>query len=489
MQKLALALLTGSFVLFAADELPKAEVILDHYIEVTGGKAAYEKRHSQISTGTMELVGKGIKGTFASYALAPDKLYFVIDIEGIGKIESGSNGAVAWESSAMQGPHVKQGDELADALLEGAFNARLNWRKLYVKVETAGSETVDGHDCYKVVLTPKEGKPSAEFYDKKSGLILKETATRTTSMGEVSAEVDVGPYKDADGVLEPATVTNKFAGQEIRLSFDKVQTNVEIAANRFDLPPDIHALLKKAAPAAQTQSAASAPPAPGDLGGKLAVYMNGKPFGSETYTLKKSADKVELDGSGSATLGTMKISIDQFKVVTDGAFHPIEADAKAKLGQIPIGTKTLFADGKAKNEITNGQGTQNKEDDAHPDTLVVNANIPLYPWSLLALRVNLSATDPQLFPVYVLGQAEVTATVTAKGSESVEFAGGKKADLSHYQVNAKTPQGQAETLDFWVDGARRLIKISVPTQNVEAYQDGYDPLPAPAKPAEPPSKQ
>ena len=51
----------------AEEDLPKAEVILDKYVEVTGGRAAYEKVQTQITTGTMEFVGKGIKASLTSY--------------------------------------------------------------------------------------------------------------------------------------------------------------------------------------------------------------------------------------------------------------------------------------------------------------------------------------------------------------------------------------------------------------------------------------
>ena len=44
----------------AADDLPKAETILERYIEVTGGRAVYEKTHSEIATGSMEIAGMGI---------------------------------------------------------------------------------------------------------------------------------------------------------------------------------------------------------------------------------------------------------------------------------------------------------------------------------------------------------------------------------------------------------------------------------------------
>jgi hypothetical protein len=49
------ALLLAVALAHAADDLPKAETILDKYVEATGGKAAYEKHHTEISKGTMEI--------------------------------------------------------------------------------------------------------------------------------------------------------------------------------------------------------------------------------------------------------------------------------------------------------------------------------------------------------------------------------------------------------------------------------------------------
>src|SRR6185437_1946969 len=108
---------------WAADEaLPPAETVLDHYIEVTGGKAAYEQRKTEIATGTVEIAGQGLKGTLTRYSEAPDKIYVVMQFAGIGKIESGAADGVAWDTNMMTGPHVKTGDEKAQALQEAAFN-------------------------------------------------------------------------------------------------------------------------------------------------------------------------------------------------------------------------------------------------------------------------------------------------------------------------------------------------------------------------------
>lgn len=238
----AVVLATGARL--AADDLPKADTILDKYIEATGGKAAYEKNHTEISTGTMEVVGKGIKGTMASYRSAPNKSYTEIDITGIGKMREGSDGTVAWSFSAMQGPRLKDGEEKAGALQAARFNAELNWRDVY-KAETTGVEQVDGNDCYKVQLTPKEGLAMTRYYDKKSYLMVKMVITVKNPMGEFAVESLVGDYRKEGAILSPHKVTQKAAGQEISITIDNVKYNAEIPKDKFEPPDEIKAMLKK----------------------------------------------------------------------------------------------------------------------------------------------------------------------------------------------------------------------------------------------------
>ncbi len=236
---------TGAAVLRADDALPKAETIIDRYIEVTGGAAAYQKHKTEIQTGTVEFAAQGLKGTVTRYAAEPDKTYAVIELDGIGKIEQGTVGGVAWGKDAMQGARVKSGAEKAQSIREGTFNAALNWRKMYTKVETRGLETVDGDECYKVMLTPAEGKPETVYYSKKTGLEVKVELTVDSPLGELTAEVLNSDYKTFDGVLMPTKSVQKVAGQEIVITVQSMKTNEEIAADRFDPPADVKALLNK----------------------------------------------------------------------------------------------------------------------------------------------------------------------------------------------------------------------------------------------------
>jgi outer membrane lipoprotein-sorting protein len=241
---LCAAVLLATGARLAADDLPKAETILDKYIEATGGKAAYEKNHTEVSTGTMEFVGKGIKGSITSYRAEPNKSYTELDIAGIGKVREGSDGTTAWSLSALQGPRIKDGDEKAGALQAAKFNAELNWRDSY-KAETTGAEKVDGKDCYKVVLTPSQGSPQTRFYDKESNLLVKMTMTVKNPMGEIPVESTVSDYRKEGSILMPHKITQSAAGQEIAIVIDKVQYNAEIPKDKFEPPDEIKALMKK----------------------------------------------------------------------------------------------------------------------------------------------------------------------------------------------------------------------------------------------------
>jgi hypothetical protein len=237
----------ASFAIGQDEPLPKAEAILDRYVEVTGGKAAYEKRKNEVATGTFEFAAQGLKGALTRYSAEPAEEYLVTDIEGVGKIEQGMHNGVAWDKNPMIGPRIKSGAEKMQAVRESTFNSSIHWRDLYAKVETAGTETIDGDLCYKVVLTPKEGNPETTYYSKKSGLAVKTMMVAVNQMGEVPSEVFASDFKSFSGIMEPTKLTYKAAGQEFTLTILEVKTNQPIPADRFEPPAEIKALLNKAA--------------------------------------------------------------------------------------------------------------------------------------------------------------------------------------------------------------------------------------------------
>ena len=234
-----------SFFLFAAEDLPKGDAILAHYVEVTGGKAAYAQIHGSISKGTMTLSAQNLKGSMTIYESEPLKQVTTVEFPGVGKMEEGTDGNIAWSNSALEGARLKQGEEKAIALRAARSDAKfLDWKKLYKNVETTGVEDVDGKPCYKLTLTPLVGKPELEYYDKVSGLLVKESATVTMPMGEVPISMTIGNYRKEGAILMPHSIQQSVAGQKIDINVDSVELNPAFPPNRFDPPAEVKALIK-----------------------------------------------------------------------------------------------------------------------------------------------------------------------------------------------------------------------------------------------------
>ena len=223
--------------------LPAANTILERYVDVTGGKAAYEKRHTEISTGAMEVSGKNVKGTAVTYSNDSGDSYTEVEIQGVGEVESGVTHGVVWETSAIQGPRIKQGEERESALRDTRFNAPLHWRTTYYKVQTVGLATVEGQECYKVSAAPPSGSPETLYFSTQTGLLVRRDKVMVTPRGDVPVEFVAAEYKDFDGVKTPSKMLQKAAGQEFVVTIDSVKVNEAIPASRFELPAGIKALL------------------------------------------------------------------------------------------------------------------------------------------------------------------------------------------------------------------------------------------------------
>jgi len=224
---------------------PGAESILDRYIEVTGGKAAYSKLHNILSVGTFYVAGTSMRGTFKTYEAEPGKYLSVVEIEEGDRIEEGTLGDIAWDRSTSDGPHLKEGEEKDVSLREATFNSKLKWRLLYKKAECTGTEMIGERMCYKVVLTPSAGKPLAQYYDVESGLLVRSVITVNSPAGPVLSENSYSDYREAGGVLFPHRLAHRIGMEETVVTLDSVRCNVDIAWYRFDPPAEVKALLAK----------------------------------------------------------------------------------------------------------------------------------------------------------------------------------------------------------------------------------------------------
>lgn len=228
-----------------ADDLPDAAKLIEKYIEATGGRDNYEKYDSLKVTGTFSMPAMGVTAPLTTYQKAPNLGYTRIESDAFGTIESGTDGQVQWEKTMMTGSKIKDGEEKAVADRQGTFNMMLRWQDFYTAAETVAQEDVDGTMCYKVVMTPNVGSPETSWFAVDSGLMVKQSMTMKSDMGEISMDAYPSDYREVGGLLVPFVAKQVLMGmQEMVITTETLEWNPEIPEGTFALPEDIKALQK-----------------------------------------------------------------------------------------------------------------------------------------------------------------------------------------------------------------------------------------------------
>jgi hypothetical protein len=240
-----LRLLATSPLALLAEDLPSGDAVLDRYIEVTGGKEAYQKLNSEVATGAVTFVTQGVKGSVKVYRSKAGSRT-VITLDGVGEMLEGIAPSLAWEKSAMMGARIKSGAERDAAVRASAMDRDHNWRAYYSAAKNLGVESVNGEDCFKIELTPKSGKPEFRYYSKATGLLAKVTMTLPNPMGEIPAESVISEYKVVQGLKIPTKTEMTAMGQKMLLTLDTVTINVPVPAADIAAPADVIALTKTA---------------------------------------------------------------------------------------------------------------------------------------------------------------------------------------------------------------------------------------------------
>ena len=216
---------------------PTPKELLDRYVKATGGKAALEKLKSRVMTGQIEVAALGVSGPFEIVAKAPNKQVSKIEFEGFGSMQEGFDGKTAWAVAPFQGARVKEGSELARVQRTTWFPRELYLEKTYDRFEVKAAARIDGVDTWMVEATPKAGKPDRLYFDRTTGLLVREETTVDTPVGEMTFQIDLSDYREVDGVKVPFSMkVPKPAELGFNIKFAGVKHNVEVDDARFRKP-------------------------------------------------------------------------------------------------------------------------------------------------------------------------------------------------------------------------------------------------------------
>lgn len=229
----------------APKQTPEAEKILERYVEAIGGRAAFDAMNNAVTKATLNIPAVGISLDLTVYSARPNKFRSTAESPAIGAVERGTDGTVFWEKSTMQGARVLEGEELAEALSEASFENLVYWRTNYDSVAVAGTDTVEGSLCDKVVMKAKGGKPRTLYFDQKSGLVVKTQTVASTQMGKIPIDAFISDYRKVGEVTQAYKTVMNIMGQDRVITTTSIEYNAAIPDSVFAIPADIQALMEK----------------------------------------------------------------------------------------------------------------------------------------------------------------------------------------------------------------------------------------------------
>lgn len=209
--------------------------IIKNYIKAIGGEEAIKKITSLQQNGEMEMQGQKLTVTMKN--MAPNLSSMEISMGGQTAMKQVYNGKTGYAMQMGQKAELT-GDDLAEKKDDKGYGSQVYYATDGTKIEAAGTAKVGTADAFKLNITSPSGKKKTEYYDTKSGLLLKDESTTTKGGAEISQSVEYSNYKKVGDVLFPFTLTQSVAtpqgAQEFSVVIKDIKINPPLKAEDFN---------------------------------------------------------------------------------------------------------------------------------------------------------------------------------------------------------------------------------------------------------------
>jgi photosynthetic reaction center cytochrome c subunit len=234
---------------------PTAESILDKYTQASGGAQRLGGLTSFVGKGTNVGFG-GFGGTVEIVAKAPDKRATMI----LFKAETGQgdqvrtyDGRTGWIRTPL---NVLGEFQLSGSDLDGArFDAQLSFpgqiKQILTNVKAGPPTTISdlpnrdaspdvpsgqSHSVNVVQGTGPRDLLVTLYFDRETGLLLRELRYGRSPIGRVPTQIDFADYRDVDGIKFPFRITYAWLDGRDSIVLNEIKTNVLVDEVKFGRP-------------------------------------------------------------------------------------------------------------------------------------------------------------------------------------------------------------------------------------------------------------
>jgi hypothetical protein len=221
--------------------VPSVDEILSHAVEAAGGEAVLRAHQSARFEGQMRMAAQGITAPMTLLQRAPSTSYSRVELPGVGVMEEGVEGDLAWARDPLTGPRLKEGVEKAQAIRGADLTYLLDIATHYPTREVVGPRVIEDHAVWELRLVPVEGEPELAWFDRQTYDWVGGRMTVESAMGKRQITTISDDYREVDGERVPFHMTISNALMSTEILWTQISFNVPDLAIP-PVPDEIRAL-------------------------------------------------------------------------------------------------------------------------------------------------------------------------------------------------------------------------------------------------------
>lgn len=248
-------------IIVQAPGAPVAESILDRYIEAAGGAQRLAGLTSFVGKGTsVSFGGFGGDGAVEIVAQAPDKRATIILIKeatGRGDQIRTYDGRTGWLRTPLNvlGEFQLTGTDLDGSRVDAQLSFPGQIKQMLTNVRTGPPTTITDLPAPFSQSVLQQGVPSEQahvvdvvqgtgprgllvtlYFDRQSGLLLRELRYGSSPIGRIPTQIDFADYRDVNGIKLPFRITFAWLDGRDSIILNDITTNVPIDQAKFGRP-------------------------------------------------------------------------------------------------------------------------------------------------------------------------------------------------------------------------------------------------------------
>lgn len=200
---------------------------------------------------------------------------------------------------------------------------------------------------------------------------------------------------------------------------------------------------------------------------RFLIFLRSAQIGTEDATVVRNAEGWTITGSGRVG-PPLDLAVRRLEVKYDADWKPLSLSLDATAREQPTTLQTTVSGVTARSQFAAGGAPGEKTDTIAADAILL-PNPFFAPYEALAARLA-SAPAGTTLQIYAAPQGVMPATVGEATQERIQTAA-RLIVVRRTKLRFAPPAGQPLDLEIWGDESGRLLRISVPAQQLDVVRE------------------